>query len=565
MLGTASAWQQTYSLFGRNLGISALIAGVPIFVFLLLLGVLRKPAWMAGLVGLGAAFAVAVGGYHMPIGPAASAALYGAAFGLFPICWIIYWAIALFRVTTESGKFEIIRGSIGRLTPDPRLQALLIAFAFGAFLEGAAGFGTPVAIAATMLSGLGFSAFSASALCLLANTAPVAFGAIGIPVITLAGITALPLQKLSGAVGMLCSPVALFIPLYLIVVMAGLRALSGIVLPTLVAGASFAAVQYLVSTFMGPQLSALLAAIISMLSLILILRLPRYRRKGNEGTLAVVPGADLRTLGADGSSEPPHKAALPPAIDYSTREVVGAWMPYIFLVGCVILWGVAPIQHVLNRATVNFAWPGLHDLVQRMPPVSKAPSPYHAPFSFNLLSAAGTACMAATVLSALYLHLSPAGFLRILARTARQLAVAIATVALVLAVGFLMNYCGATATLGLAFASSGRLFPFFSPLLGVLGVFLTGSDTSSNALFGNLQVVTAGRLGLDPVLMAAANAAGGVMGKMISLQSIAVAAAATGLSDHDQGRLFRFTLKHSLFLAFVIGCLAMLYAYGLHL
>jgi lactate permease len=562
---TTSTWHQTYSLFGGSLGLSALIAALPIFVFLLLLGVLRKPAWMAGLVGLGAAFVLAVGGYGMPVRPAASAALYGTAFGLFPISWIIFWAIALFRVTSESGKFEIIRGSIGRLTPDPRLQALLIAFAFGAFLEGAAGFGTPVAIAATMLVGLGFSAFSASALCLLANTAPVAFGSIGIPVITLAGITGLPLDKLSGAVGMLCSPVALFIPLYLILAMAGYRALSGIVLPALVAGASFAGAQYLVSRFMGPQLSALLAAIVSMISLILIIRLRRYRLKDGEAAFFDVPGADLRTIGTDASSGSPQKTAGDPATEYSAREIVVAWMPYVFLVGCVVLWGVAPIQHALSRATMTFNWPGLHDLVLRMPPVSKTPSPYHATFSFNFVSAAGTACMVATFLSALYLRVSPSGLVGILARTTQQLAVPIATVALVLAVGFLMNYCGATATLGLAFASTGRLFPFFSPLLGVLGVFLTGSDTSSNALFGNLQVVTAGRLALDPVLMAAANAAGGVMGKMISLQSIAVAAAATGLSNQDQGRLFRFTLKHSLFLAFVIGCLAMLYAYRIHL
>lgn len=520
---------------------------------------------MAGLVGLCAAFALAIGGYGMPVKPAVSAALYGAAFGLFPISWIIYWAIALFRVTTESGKFEIIRGSVGRLTPDPRLQALLIAFAFGAFLEGAAGFGTPVAIAATMLSGLGFSAFSASALCLLANTAPVAFGSIGIPVITLAGITGLPLDKLSRDVGLLCSPVALFIPAYLIVAMAGFRAISGIVLPALVAGASFAVFQFLISTFMGPQLSSLLAAIISMLSLILVLRLRRYRGRPGEAAFSLAPGADLRSIGTHGSSTPVQPAGGDPATPYSAREVLLAWIPYVFLVACVILWGIAPIHRTLNQATLNFAWPGLNDLVLRMPPVSKAPSPYHAPFAFNYLSAAGTACMVATILSALYLRVSPSGFLTILARTTKQLAVPIATVALVLAVGFLMNYCGATATLGLAFASSGRLFPFFSPLLGVLGVFLTGSDTSSNALFGNLQVVTANRLALDPVLMAAANAAGGVMGKMISLQSIAVAAAATGLSDHDQGRLFRFTLKHSLFLAFLIGCLAMLYAYGLHL
>src|SRR5579872_645144 len=558
----ASAWQQTYSLFGESLGVSALIAALPIFVFLLLLGVFRKPAWMAGVVGLCAAFALAVGGYHMPVKPAANAALYGAAFGLFPISWIIYWAIALFRVTTESGKFEIIRGSVGRLTPDPRLQALLIAFAFGAFLEGAAGFGTPVAIAATMLSGLGFSAFSASALCLLANTAPVAFGSIGIPVITLAGITGLPLDKLSTDVGRLCSPVALFIPAYLIVAMAGFRALSGIVVPALVAGASFAILQYAISALMGPQLSSLLAAIVSILALVLVIRL---RRKAGEAAFSVAPGADLRTIGMKGSTNLARDAAENPGIQHSSREVLLAWLPYVVLVVCVILWGIAPIHAALNRATVNFNWPGLHDLVLRMPPVSKTPAPYHASFAFNFLSASGTACMVATILSALYLRISPSGFLGILARTTKQLAVPIATVALVLAVGFLMNYCGATATLGLAFASSGRLFPFFSPLLGVLGVFLTGSDTSSNALFGNLQVVTANRLGLDPVLMAAANAAGGVMGKMISLQSIAVAAAATGLSDKDQGRLFRFTLKHSLFLAFIIGCLSMLYAYGFHL
>ena len=561
MLGTASAWHQTYSLFGKSLGVSALIAALPIFIFLLILGAFRKPAWMAGLAGLCAAFVLAVGGYGMPVEPAASAALYGAAFGLFPICWIIYWAIALFHVTTQSGKFEIIRGSVGRLTPDPRLQALLIAFAFGAFLEGAAGFGTPVAIAATMLSGLGFSAFSASALCLLANTAPVAFGSIGIPVITLAGITGLPLDKLSRDVGMLCSPVALFIPAYLIIAMAGFRAMKGIVVPALVAGASFAVSQYVISAVIGPQLSALLAAIISMLSIILVLRLPRYRRT-DDAPSSSAPGADLRTIGASSNIARPGVADV--GEQHSARDVLLAWIPYVFLVVCVILWGVAPIRKALNRATLNFNWPGLHDIVLRMPPVTKTPSPYHAPFAFNYLSAAGTACMVATILSVLYLRVSPSGFLAILARTTRQLAVPIATVALVLAVGFLMNYCGATATLGLAFASSGRLFPFFSPLLGVLGVFLTGSDTSSNALFGNLQVVTANRLALDPVLMAAANAAGGVMGKMISLQSIAIAAAATGLSDQDQGRLFRFTLKHSVLLAFIIGCLAMLYAYALH-
>jgi lactate permease len=557
-----TVWHQTYLLFGASLGVSAVLAALPIFIFLLLLGVLRKPAWMAGIFGLCAAFALAIEGYGMPVKPAMSAAFYGATFGLFPICWIIYWAIALFRITNESGKFEIIRDSIGRLTPDPRLQALLVAFAFGAFLEGAAGFGTPVAIAATMLTGLGFSAFSASAICLLANTAPVAFGSIGIPVITLAGTTGLPLDKLSGAVGKLCSPVAFFIPAYLIIAMAGFRAISGIIVPALVAGGSFAVFQFLISTYMGPQLSALLAAIISMLSLILVLRLPGYRYSTAEGRYCIPPGADLRTIGMPGSASPAATAVSGVTTHHSVQEVLRAWVPYAFLVACVILWGVAPIHEILNRGTLIFGWPGLHDLVLRMPPVTRLPSPYHALFSFNFFSASGTSCMAATFLSAIYLRVSASQLLGILCRVAKQLALPIATVALVLGVGFLMNYSGATATLGLAFASTGKLFPFFSPLLGVLGVFLTGSDTSSNALFGSLQVVTANRLGLDPVLMAAANGAGGVMGKMISLQTIAVAAAATGLSVHDQSRLFRFTLKHSLFLACMIGCLALLYSYG---
>ncbi len=562
---TATVWNQTYSLLGEGVGVSAVLAALPIFILLLLLGVLRKPAWMAGIVGLVAAFALATAGYGMPLKPAVSAALYGATFGLFPISWIIYWAIALFRITTETGKFEIIRGSIGRLTPDPRLQALLIAFAFGAFLEGAAGFGTPVAIAATMLSGFGFSPFSASAICLLANTAPVAFGSIGIPVITLAGTTGLPLDRLSGAVGMLCSPVALFIPAYLILAMAGFRAISGIVLPTLVVGASFASVQFLVSILMGPQLSSLLAAMVAMLSLILVLRLPRYRHQSGQPGYAVAPGADLRTIGMDNTAARINPVISAEAKNYTIREVLYAWVPYALLVTCVVLWGVAPIQRILNKGNIVFRWPYLHDVVLRMPPVSDAPSPYHALFSFNILSAAGTACMVATFLAAICLGVGPRQFLKILFGVSKQMALPITTVALVLAIGFLMNYCGATATLGLAFASTGKLFPFFSPLLGLLGVFLTGSDTASNALFGNLQVVTANRLGLDPILMAGANATGGVMGKMISLQTIAVAAAATGLSVHDQSRLFRFTLKHSLFLACIIGCLALLYTYGFHL
>jgi L-lactate transport len=562
----AAVWQQTYSLFGQGVGISALIASLPIVTLLLLLGVLRKPAWMAGTVGLAVALALAVFAYGMPVGTAVSAAAYGGAFGLFPICWIIFWAIALFRVTVETGKFEIIRNSIGRLTPDPRLQALLVAFAFGAFLEGAAGFGTPVAVAATMMTGFGFSAFSASALCLLANTVPVAFGAIGIPVITLAGTTGLPLDKLSRAVALLCSPAALIIPVYLILAMGGLSAMSGVWVPALAAGIAFAGIQFVVATFVGPQLSALLAAMASMAVLVAVIRL-RRETLGSVREISFA-GVSARVGGPVRLKSPAHPGMRvltqePP--EPSFGQMFYAWLPYVLLVACVCLWGFAPVQKLLNRGSLVFAWPMLDGLVQRMPPVTAAPSFYRAVFSFNFFSAAGTACMMATLLAAMCLGLSPARLARLLAAVTRQLALPIFTIVVVLGIGFLMNYCGATASLGLAFASTGKLFPLFSPFLGLLGVFLTGSDTSCNALFGNLQVVTATRLGLDPMLMAAANAAGGVMGKMISVQTIAVAAAATGLSVLDQARLFRFTLRHSIFLGFVIGCLALFYVYGLHL
>ena len=540
-------WPQSYLLFGQTLGISALIAAAPILTLLVLLGVMRKAAWIAGLSGLAVTFVLAIFGYHMPVLTAASAAVHGAAFGLFPISWIVFWAIALFRVTVETGKFDIIRGSVGRLTPDPRLQALLIAFAFGAFVEGAAGFGTPVAIATTMLTGLGFSAFSAAAICLLANTAPVAFGSIGIPVITLAGTTGLPLDKLSAAVGSICAPVSILIPAYLIFAMWGLRALSGVWLPATVAGIVFAGVQFGVSNFIGPQLTDILASLSAMAALIMVFRF--WKPKANDVNASVHAETSSATDG------PQH----------STGEVIYAWLPYGLLVMCVLLWGYKPIQTALNAVTVAIPWPFLHDVVMRMPPIVSKAAPYHAIFNFNWMAASGTSCMAATLLSALCLRMSPKRFALLLVSVVQTLLLPTVTVTSVLAVAFLMNYCGATATLGLAFAASGAMFPFFSSLLGWLGVFLTGSDTSANALFGNLQVVTAGRLGLDPILMAASNSAGGVMGKMISLQTIAVAAAATGMSVADQAKLFRFTLKHSVFLASIVGGLALLYTYVFHL
>jgi lactate permease len=518
-------WQQTYTPIGNSLVLSALFAALPIFTLLVLLGVLRKPAWMASLAGLAAAVIVAAGVYGMPVGLLAGAVTYGAAFGLFPIGWIVFSAILLYRITLESGKFEILKDSIGHLTTDSRLQALLIAFAFGAFIEGAAGFGTPVAVAAAMLTGLGFEPFYAAAICLLANTAPVAFGSIAIPITTLALTTGLPLDRLSAGVGRICAPVSLFVPAYLILVMSGWKGLRGVLPAAALCGIAFAGTQFYVSNFVGPQLTDILSSMAAMGALLLVIK----RRGG-------------------------------PSSRHSGRQILLAWTPYLLLVFFVLLWA-KPLQPSLNTTNILVQWPGLHNLVQRMPPVVAKPAPYPAVFNFTWLSASGTACLIAALLSAVIAGLSFAQFGRVLRHTVKQLALAELTLAAVLGLAFLMNYSGSTGTLGLAFAATGVMFPFFSAMLGWLGVFLTGSDTSANALFGTLQVVTAEKLGQNPVLMAAANSAGGVMGKMISLTSIAVAAAATSMKRDDEARLFRFTLKHSIFLASMIGLLVMFYAY----
>lgn len=548
-----ATWSQTYHLLGQELFFSALIAAVPIFVLLLLLGVLRKPAWIAALVGLAVTFVLAIGAYGMPAHMALSAALNGAAFGLFPISWIVFWAIVLYRITLETGKFEIIKDSIGSLTSDPRLQALLIAFAFGAFIEGAAGFGTPVAVAAAMLTGLGFSPFYAAAVCLLANTAPVAFGSIGIPVITLAGITGLPLERVSAAVGYVCAPLSLIIPAYLTATMGGWPALRAVWPAALLAGGTFAGVQFLVSNYIGAQLTDIFSSLSAICVLVVLFRFWQPSDRGAYQMAAAHTGA------------PSTGAAPRTTSHYTTRQVWLAWMPYGLLVLFVLLWGYKPVQIWLNSVTRTVAWPFLHNLVQRMPPVTAKPTPYPAVFNLNWLAASGTSCMFAGILSALLMRMRLATFARLLGTVARQLVLPTVTVTSVLAVAFLMNYCGATGTLGLAFASTGVLFPFFSAILGWLGVFLTGSDTSANALFGSLQVVTAGRLGLNPALMAAGNSTGGVMGKMISLQTIAVAAAATNMSVADQARLFRFTLRHSVVLAAAVGLLVLFYAYVLRI
>jgi lactate permease len=557
-------WQQDYTPLFGSVGISALAASLPVFVLLLLLGVLRKPSWVAALSGLGGAAVVAVGVYGMPVGLLLSSTLYGAAFGLFPIGWVVFWAVVLYRITVETGKFEIVKDSVGSLTQDRRVQALLIAFAFGAFIEGAAGFGTPVAVAAAMLTGLGFSPFYAAGICLLANTAPVAFGSIGTPLLTLAGITGLPLLDLSANVGRICAPVSLIVPAYLILVMGGWRALRGVLPAAATCGGSFAITQFFVSNYVGPQLTDILSSLAAIGSLVALLRVWRpkdaFEFGHAETQVAAVAGAhgsgaakkSVRSAKGSGG-ETPKK--------HSGQEIFIAWLPYGLLVLFVLLLGVNSVKTALNAWSVTFAWPGLHNVVERVAPAVATPAPYAATYAFNILSASGTACLVAALISALILGMGFGGFVRTVGVTARQLALSMLTIASVLGLAFLMNYCGATATLGIAFAATGALFPFFSALLGWLGVFLTGSDTAANALFGNLQVVTANRLDLNPVLMAASNSSGGVMGKMISLQSIAVAAAATGMAQSDEAKLFRFTLKHSILLAAVLGMIVVLYAY----
>jgi L-lactate transport len=530
-------WQHNYTPLLHSLPISATVAALPIFVLLLMLGVFRKPAWISSLTGLAAAFVVALFVYGMPLSITVSAILYGAAQGLFPIGWVVFTAILLYNITVKTGKFEIVKNSIGNLTSDRRLQALLIAFAFGAFIEGAAGFGTPVAVAAAMLTGLGFSPFFAGGICLLANTAPVAFGSIGIPIVTLQKVTGLSLASLSAGVGRICAPVSLIVPAYLILVMGGWSALSGVLPAAILCGVMFGGTQFLISNFVGPELTDILASMAAMGALVVLLKMWKPK--------------DKFQMAGDGPARPRTTIAF--------GEGLFAWMPFILLVICVLTWGLLKAR--LNRYSIMIEWPGLHNLIQKMPPVVPKPAYYDATYSFDWLSAAGTSCLVAAILSAILLRMSIGAFFGVLAGTFRQLLFAELTIATVLGLAFLMNYSGSTATLGLMLAATGAAFPFFSALLGWLGVFLTGSDTSANALFGNLQVVTAQHLGMNPTLMASANSAGGVMGKMISLSSVAVASAATSMGGTEESRLFRFTLRHSILLAMVTGLITLFYAY----
>ncbi|MFN8064032.1 MAG: lactate permease LctP family transporter [Vicinamibacterales bacterium] len=548
-------WQHNYEPLAGSLGLSALLAAVPILVLFVMLGVLRKPSWVSALVALGSGLLVSLVVYGMPAKLAIISVVYGAAYGMFPIAWVVFSSIMLYRLVVDTGKFEIIKDSVGGLTDDRRLQALFIAFSFGAFIEGAAGFGAPVAVAGAMLAGLGFDPFYAAGICLLANTAPVAFGSIGIPVITLANVTGLPLPALSAMVGRLCAMISVLIPLYLLVVMAGRkRALE--VLPAIVAcGVSFAGMQFLVSNYVGAELTDIVSSLSCIIVMIAVLKLWK-------------PKTIMRLEG--------DRPASVKMAGHSARELALAWLPYILLVVFVLAWGEPSIKRSIDAftngllpasigvdpKTLNGIFvPGLHNQIVRVPPVTAAPSPYGAVFTANWLSASGTACVLATLAAALLLGIAPGRVAKAYRDTFKQLSFAMITIASMLGLAYLMNYSGMTSTLGLALASTGSAFPFFSAVVGWMGVFLTGSDTSANALFGNLQVVTANALGLNPVLTASVNSAAGVMGKMISIQSIAVAVAATGMTAADESRLFRFTIKHSVLLMAVMGVLSVLFAY----
>jgi len=532
-------WTQNYTPLAGSLALSALAAAMPAFAMLYLLGVKRLPAWKSSVAGLGAAVVVALLVYRMPVALVAGSFFYGAAFGLFPIGWIIFSAIFLYRVAVESGKFEIIKDSLGGLTQDRRLQALLIAFCFGAFLESAAGFGTPVAVAATMLIGLGFSPFSAASVCLLANTVPVTFGSIGIPIVTLSAVTGLPVNSLSGAVALMGLPTSLLLPAYLVYVMGGWKGLKGALPAVIVCGVLWDGVLFLIAWFVGPYLAGMVSALVTLVGLVVLL-------------LVWKPKDKFVLNGDHYSIQAAHKR-------HSAGAVIWAWSPYVILMVMVLLWCVLKAE--LNKVSVTFPWPGLDRLVTEVAPVVPTPTPYPAIYRFDWLGAAGTAGVLSALLSAALLGLSPSRFVKLLWATCKQVFLAEITIAAVLALAFVMNYSGATATLGLVFATTGALFPFFSAVLGGLGGFLTGSNTSANALFGNLQVVTARRLNFSPVLMAAANSNGGMMAKMISLQSIAVAATGAGLPPSDEGRLFRFALRHSLLLTVVVALITMFLAY----
>ena len=536
-------WPQNYTPLGSATA-STLLAALPLLVLLGLLAARRIRAHVAALLALGTALVVAVGPIGMPVPMAAKAALLGAAYGFLPIGWIILNVIFLYNLANDRGLFAPLQARVVAITGDRRLQLLLIAFCFGAFFEGAAGFGTPVAVTGAILIGLGFPALEASALSLIANTAPVAFGAIGTPIIALAGVTSIDARTLSAMVGRQLPIFSLIVPFWLIWAYAGFRRTLEIWPALLVAGVGFAVPQFLVSNFHGPWLVDIIAALCSMFCLTAFLRVWRGGR-----TERATANAELATEDRSPSSVP------------NSTSPVSPWLPWILLSVIVFVWGLPDVKAWLDAISApKIAVPGLDKMIQRMPPVVLKPTAEPAVFSLNWLSASGTAILIAAIISGALLRYRPSELLRQYGRTLWIVRHSLLTISAMLALGYTTRYSGEDAILGLAFAHAGVLYPFFGTLLGWLGVALTGSDTASNVLFGSLQRVTAERLGLSPILMAAANSSGGVMGKMIDAQSIVVASTATRYFGHEW-RILRYVFFHSLALATLVGILVFLQQY----
>ena len=541
-------WHQIYDPFG-SMAISTLLAAVPVVVMLAALGFFHIKAHVAAAMGLAAALLVAVFAYHMPAAMAGKAALFGGFTGLLPIGWIVLNIIFLQQLCEQNGSFKVLQASLSGITEDRRLQLLLIAFCFGAFFEGAAGFGTPVAVTAGILIGLGFSPLAASGLSLIANTAPVAFGALGTPVITLAKVHGYDLMEVTAMIGRQLPFFSLLVPFWLIWAFAGRKAMMEIWPAIFVTGASFAIPQYLVSNFIGPELVDIIAALVSMACLVLFLRVWQPKK--------IWTSASLKGRETDA----PAKAAPAAAQRYTRAETLRAWTPWLILTVFVFIWGLPPVKAYFNTLFApKFPMDGLHNAVMRVPPVVPHAEPESAVYVFNLLSATGTGILLSAIVGALFMHYSLGAIVRTFVRTLWLVRYSLLTIVLMLALGTLTRYSGTDTTLGLAFANTGALYPFFGTLMGWLGVAMTGSDTASNVLFGGMQKVAAEQLGLAPNLMGAANSSGGVMGKMIDAQSIVVASTATRWINHE-GDILRFVFFHSFALAVLVGVMVTLQAY----
>ncbi|GAB2728622.1 L-lactate permease [Comamonas sediminis] len=547
-------WQQNYDPAG-NIWVSALVALIPILFFFLALTKLRLKGYQAGTITVVLALAVALLFYRMPVSAALASAVYGFFYGLWPIAWIIVAAVFLYKISVKTGQFDVIRSSILSVTPDQRLQLILVGFCFGAFLEGAAGFGAPVAITAALLVGLGFKPLYAAGLCLIANTAPVAFGAMGIPIIVAGQVSQVDAFAIGQMAGRQLPFMTVLVLFWLMAIMDGWRGVKETWPAVLVGGGSFAIVQFLTANYIGPELPDITSAIVSLIALTLFLkvwqpkRIFRFTLEAGEQAATAVPAAPA-----------------PSGAPLTALAVIKAWSPFIILTAMVTVWSIKPFKALfaaggpLASTVINIPVPFLHNLVEKTPPVVAAATSYGAVYTFNWLLATGTAILIAALITIAFTRLSPSKAVATLGETFKELAVPIYSIGMVLAFAFVANYSGLSATLALALAHTGQAFTFFSPFLGWIGVFLTGSDTSANALFAALQATTAQQLGLPQVLTVAANTTGGVTGKMISPQSIAIACAAVGLAGRESD-LFRFTVKHSLVFAVIIGLMTTLQAY----